>query len=38
MPIEAAWGRDTGVGRQILPDKDGMDGFFYVPLQKAEDV
>ncbi len=36
VPIEPPWGRDTGAGRQILPGEDGMDGFFYVPLQKAE--
>ena len=36
VPIEAPWGRDTGAGRQILPGEDGMDGFFYALLQKAE--
>ena len=36
VPIEAAWGRDTDAGRQILPGEDGMDGFFYALLQKAE--
>ena len=36
VPLEAPWGRDTGAGRRILPGGEGMDGFFYVPLQKAE--
>jgi len=36
VPIEAPWGRDTGANRQILPGEDGMDGFFYALLQKAE--
>ena len=36
VPIEAPWGRDTDAGRQILPGEDGMDGFFYALLQKAE--
>ncbi|MGH8472423.1 MAG: 16S rRNA (cytosine(967)-C(5))-methyltransferase RsmB, partial [Gammaproteobacteria bacterium] len=36
VPIEAAWGRDTSAGRQILPGEDGMDGFFYARLHKAE--
>ena len=34
--IEAPWGRETGAGRQILPGEDGMDGFFYALLRKAE--
>ncbi len=38
VPIEAAWGRDMGAGRQILPGEDGMDGFFYALLQKTEAV
>ena len=38
VPIEAAWGRDTGAGRQILPGEDGMDGFFYALLEKVEGV
>lgn len=28
------WGRDTGVGLQILPGEQGMDGFFYSVLKK----
>jgi hypothetical protein len=35
VPIEAAWGRDTGAGRQILPGEDGRDGFFYALLHTA---
>jgi hypothetical protein len=38
VPIEAPWGRDIGADRQSLPGEDWMDGFFYVPLQKAERV
>ncbi len=38
VPIEAAWGRDTSAGRQILPGEDGMDGFFYALLERAEGV
>lgn len=34
QPIEAAWGRAVSVGRQILPDQDGMDGFFYACIGK----
>ena len=30
--IDAAWGRPTGLGRQILPADDAMDGFFYAAL------
>ena len=33
-PIDAAWGRPTGHGRQILPGDDAMDGFFYAALAK----
>ena len=32
--IDAAWGRPTGPGRQILPGDDAMDGFFYAALAK----
>ena len=34
VPIDAAWGRPTGHGRQILPGEDAMDGFFYAVLAK----
>ena len=33
-PITAAWGNDTGHGRQILTGQDNMDGFFYACLEK----
>ena len=34
VPLDAAWGRPTGHGRQILPGEDAMDGFFYAALAK----
>ncbi len=34
LPIEAAWGVQHAIGRQILPGQDGMDGFYYARLQK----
>jgi len=33
-PIEASWGIDTGFGRQLLPQQEGHDGFFYARLRK----
>ena len=33
---EAQWGRDMGAGRQLLPDPDSHDGFFYAVLEKPE--
>lgn len=33
-PIAAAWGREDGPGRQLLPGDDGMDGFFYACVSK----
>jgi 16S rRNA (cytosine967-C5)-methyltransferase len=35
IPIQSAWGRDTGYGRQILPGEDEMDGFFYAMVRKT---
>lgn len=35
VPIDARWGRADGPGRQILPDEDGMDGFFYACLRRC---
>ena len=35
-PIESGWGRAVGVGRQILPDQDGMDGFYYACIEKGD--
>lgn len=34
-PDNAGWGRDTGYGRQLLPDPDSHDGFFYACLVKS---
>jgi 16S rRNA (cytosine967-C5)-methyltransferase len=34
-PIAAEWGLPRGPGRQILPEPDGMDGFFYARLEKT---
>jgi 16S rRNA (cytosine967-C5)-methyltransferase len=34
-PIEAGWGQIAEVGRQILPDQDRMDGFYYACIEKA---
>lgn len=30
------WGRDMGAGRQLLPDPNSHDGFFYAVLEKPE--
>lgn len=35
VPIAAAWGLPRGGGRQILPEVEGMDGFFYARLTKS---
>lgn len=34
-PLDARFGRDTGIGRQRLPGEGGMDGFFMARLAKA---
>lgn len=34
--IKADWGIDTGFGRQLFPQKNGHDGFFYARLSKKE--
>ncbi|MGM0571063.1 16S rRNA (cytosine(967)-C(5))-methyltransferase RsmB [Marinobacter sp.] len=34
LPADAAWGLDTGYGRQLLPDPQSHDGFFYACLIK----
>ena len=36
QPIIADWGHPMEVGRQILPGEDGMDGFYYARLIKAQ--
>ncbi|MBZ2169567.1 16S rRNA (cytosine(967)-C(5))-methyltransferase RsmB [Marinobacter sp. F4216] len=33
---DVAWGRDMGAGRQLLPDPDSHDGFFYAVLEKPD--
>lgn len=33
-PIDATWGLERAIGRQILPEIDGQDGFYYALLQK----
>jgi 16S rRNA (cytosine967-C5)-methyltransferase len=35
LPIDAAWGRAAGAGRQILTGEGGMDGFFYARLTRT---
>ncbi|MCA0913376.1 16S rRNA (cytosine(967)-C(5))-methyltransferase RsmB [Marinobacter nauticus] len=34
--IEADWGRDMNTGRQLFPDPESHDGFFYAVLEKPE--
>lgn len=34
QPLAAEWGRAVAVGRQILPNQDGMDGFYYACITK----
>lgn len=34
IPLHVGWGRETGVGRQILTGEDDMDGFFYAAVEK----
>jgi len=34
--IDADWGRDMAAGRQLLPDPNSHDGFFYAVLEKPE--
>jgi 16S rRNA (cytosine967-C5)-methyltransferase len=36
VPLDARFGRASGAGRQRLPGEDGMDGFFYALLRKAD--
>ncbi len=33
--IDAPWGEDTGFGRQLFPQQNGHDGFFYACLTKS---
>lgn len=34
-PLKVEWGTSESVGRQILPDQDGMDGFYYACIKKG---
>lgn len=34
IPIDAAWGEASAVGRQLIPGRDNMDGFYYACLVK----
>jgi 16S rRNA (cytosine967-C5)-methyltransferase len=36
QPLDERFGRASGAGRQRLPGEDGMDGFFYALLRKAD--
>lgn len=36
IPISAQWGQDTGWGRQLFPEPDGHDGFFYSFIVKKQ--
>lgn len=35
LPLEVSWGQPSGAGRQLLPQTEGHDGFFYAVLQKS---
>ncbi len=36
IPIDVTWGKPQEYGRQILPNDNGMDGFFYAKICKRE--
>jgi 16S rRNA (cytosine967-C5)-methyltransferase len=36
LPLDARFGRVAGAGRQRLPGEDGMDGFYYALLARAD--
>ncbi len=36
VQINADWGRNMDTGRQLLPDPDSHDGFFYAVLEKPD--
>lgn len=36
IPIEAEWGTTTPFGRQLFPQAEGHDGFFYACLKKSD--
>jgi len=35
LPIEATWGHALSYGRQLFPEANGHDGFYYARIQKA---
>jgi 16S rRNA (cytosine967-C5)-methyltransferase len=35
LPLQAEWGHTATIGRQILPNQDGMDGFYYACIEKG---
>ncbi len=35
LAIAGQWGRSDGLGRQLLPGEQGMDGFYYARLQRG---
>jgi 16S rRNA (cytosine967-C5)-methyltransferase len=35
IPLHEPWGTAQSVGRQVLPDEAGMDGFYFARLTKA---
>ncbi|MDC8802114.1 16S rRNA (cytosine(967)-C(5))-methyltransferase RsmB [Halomonas pacifica] len=37
-PGDVAWGRPAGAGRQLLPEEDSHDGFFYARLHKSKAI
>ncbi|MBI1194501.1 MAG: 16S rRNA (cytosine(967)-C(5))-methyltransferase RsmB [Gammaproteobacteria bacterium] len=37
-PMCGTWGNNEGIGRQILPGQDAMDGFYYARLCKLGDL
>ncbi|HEY9147507.1 MAG TPA: 16S rRNA (cytosine(967)-C(5))-methyltransferase RsmB, partial [Gammaproteobacteria bacterium] len=36
LPLQAEWGQAVTVGRQVLPNQDGMDGFYYACITKGD--
>jgi len=36
IELDVEWGRDMTTGRQLLPDPDNHDGFFYAVLERPE--
>jgi 16S rRNA (cytosine967-C5)-methyltransferase len=37
IPIDASWGIERPYGRQLFPQPNGHDGFFYASLKKSDD-